>query len=128
MKLITDFKPAVPANKFDADAAELIEAFKADEDVIGAITVNVLAATDDNDAANIIAKETRLFQAATLKAGYSARSRDTRDNGDGTFDVLFSMSVHKARKPRETAPVETETETAPVEAAPVEVKERKSGK
>jgi hypothetical protein len=119
VKIITDFKTAEPTNKFDADATELIEAYKGDNTFAGAIEVSVLAAKDDADALNIIARETRGFQAATLKAGYSARSRKVTSNGDGTVDVIFTLTVKKERKVRTVAaPVE---ETAPVEeAAPVE--------
>ena len=111
MKIVTDFVKPAAASKYDADAAELIEASKTNPNVIGAITVNVLNAVTDEDAAKLIASETRAFQAAALKAGYSARVQTVRNVGEGDNEVLFSIGPKAERKTGKTEAVEATAET-----------------
>jgi len=114
MKIITDFVKPTAAGKFDADAAELIEAYKVDAEIIGAITVNVLAAEDDEAAEKLLAAETRAFQAAVKKAGFSARKQAVRDNGDGTHDILFSVGPKVERNTADKSEEAPAEEVAPV--------------
>lgn len=113
LKIIKDFVPTAPALKYDADARDLIEAYKEDTDVVGAIEVNILDADSDEATEAIIAREVRSFQAATLKQGYSARRREVRVHKDNTAaDVLFTLALHTPRAPKADEAVEVAEPTA----------------
>jgi hypothetical protein len=105
MKILTDYTPAGPANKYAKDAAEFVDAFKATGAQYGAIEVSTL--DTDLDADKVIAREVRVFQDAVLKLGYSARRVEIKLANEGAnAEIVFSLKVATPRAPKPADEVE----------------------